>query len=197
MKRLPLLARAVALDATALVVGQGAWLGAPDPARAATGDGEIDLAAIAHDSRDARYRGPSGAVPAGIPVTLRLRTAHDDVDGAAIRLDDGAGSSEEQAVALVHEDVPCGDPGSGASSCDFSETTVASDEPSALGYRFAVTDGEAEGHYTDDPTVGGGLGRATRFGAGPMTQPARVAEVRRVTPDAAPAGAPGRPAPRS
>lgn len=165
MKRQPLLARAVALAATALVVGQGAWLGAPDPARAATGDGEIDLAAIAHDSRDARYRGPSGAVPAGTPVTLRLRTAHDDVDGAAIRLDDGAGSSEERALALVHEDVPCGDPGSGASSCDFWETTVASDEPSVLGYRFAVTDGEAEGYYTDDPAVGGGLGRATRFDA--------------------------------
>ncbi len=155
---------AVMLVLTVLIAGQ--WSAAPATVRAATGDGEVDLAAMAHDSRDARFRQPGGPVPIGTPVTLRLRTAHDDVEAANVRVADGSGPASELPMTRAYVDVPCGapDPG-GTGTCDIWEAVVATPELATLGYRFVVTDGEASGYYTDDPTVGGGPGRATRFDA--------------------------------
>ncbi len=50
-------------------------------------DNNVEWDGVRHDSRDALYRTPGGAVPAGTPVTLRLRTFHNDItDARAARL---------------------------------------------------------------------------------------------------------------
>ena len=51
-------------------------------------DNNIWWDGVRHDSRDLLYRTPGGAVPAGTPVTLRLRTYHNDVTGVNLRLYD-------------------------------------------------------------------------------------------------------------
>ncbi len=51
-------------------------------------DGSIRERDLWHDSRDDRYRTPTGAVPAGTPVTLRLRSAADDLSGVQARFTD-------------------------------------------------------------------------------------------------------------
>jgi hypothetical protein len=43
---------------------------------------------VRHDSRDPLYRTPGGAVPAGTPVTIRLRTFHNDVTSVRLRVYD-------------------------------------------------------------------------------------------------------------
>lgn len=45
-------------------------------------DGQIDTGKLYHDSRDAFYRSPGGAVAGGTVVTLRLKTAPDDLTSA-------------------------------------------------------------------------------------------------------------------
>jgi len=49
-------------------------------------DNNIAWDGLRHDSRDPLYRTPGGAVPAGTPVTLRLRTFHNDITGAKVRV---------------------------------------------------------------------------------------------------------------
>ncbi len=49
-------------------------------------DNNVSWDGVRHDSRDTLYRSPSGAVPAGTPVTLRLRTFHNDVTAVKLRL---------------------------------------------------------------------------------------------------------------
>ncbi len=43
-------------------------------------DGSIRDADLQQDSRDDLYRAPSGAVPAGTPVSLRMRAAMGDLE---------------------------------------------------------------------------------------------------------------------
>ena len=51
-------------------------------------DGTIRQADLQHDSRSDLYRSPGGAVPAGTPVTLRLRAAAGDLESAEVRVTD-------------------------------------------------------------------------------------------------------------
>src|SRR5690242_6359839 len=51
-------------------------------------DNNIEWDGVRHDSRDPLYRTPGGAVPAGTPVTLRLRTFHNDVTAVQLRVYD-------------------------------------------------------------------------------------------------------------
>src|SRR2546422_1075125 len=44
-------------------------------------DNNVEWDGLRFDSRDTLYRTPSGAVPAGTPVTFRFRTFHDDATG--------------------------------------------------------------------------------------------------------------------
>jgi hypothetical protein len=53
-----------------------------------TRNNDVEWNGIKHDSRDALYRTPGGAVAAGTPVKLRLRTFHDDVTAVKLRLYD-------------------------------------------------------------------------------------------------------------
>jgi len=49
-------------------------------------DNNVEWDGLRHDSRDALYRTPGGAVGAGTPVTLRLRTFHNDVTAVRARV---------------------------------------------------------------------------------------------------------------
>ena len=53
-------------------------------------DGDIRQADLQHDSRSDLYRTPGGAVPAGTPVTLRIRAAAGDLGSAEVRVTDHA-----------------------------------------------------------------------------------------------------------
>jgi hypothetical protein len=49
-------------------------------------DSNVEYDGLAHDSRDSLYRVPFGAIAPNTPVTLRLRTFHNDATGVLIRL---------------------------------------------------------------------------------------------------------------
>jgi hypothetical protein len=121
-----------ASDATRLA---GPELGAVALAAAASlaaaphpGDGKIALASLRFDSRDAAYRSPVGAVPAGTSVRIRLRTAANDVQSVRLRVYD-LDAAKERFVAMkrVQRNVRCG-----KAKCDFWQTTVATSKPATL-----------------------------------------------------------------
>ena len=76
-------------------------LGINDPSEApgtpaARGDGQFVRSGILHDSRSDLYRRPFGAQPVNSEITLRLRTAANDIESATLvtnNLGDGSGSS--------------------------------------------------------------------------------------------------------
>ena len=71
-------------------------------------DNNIWWDGVRHDSRDLLYRTPGGAVPVGTPVTLRLRTYHNDVTDVKLRLYDlNAGAQQILPMMKVAEDVDC------------------------------------------------------------------------------------------
>jgi glycosidase len=126
-------------------------------------DGNVEWAGLRHDSRDATYRTPGGAVPAGTPVTIRLRTFHDDVTGVGLRVYslNAAGQSVKK-MSIAAADVPCDDPALAADRCDVWAVTLPNAAPDNLWYRFVVTDGADTDYYGDDtPALDGGLGAAT------------------------------------
>lgn len=138
----------------------------PEASGLAVSNGQIDLAALYHDSRDLLYRTPGGAVPAGTSVTLRLRTAHDDATAVHLLLTDMIETATRTVnMAVVAVGIPCGepDPGAATTSCDFWEITVPTSGLTTLGYRFEVVDGDTTAYYTDDAARDGGPGRATPF----------------------------------
>ncbi len=127
-------------------------------------DNNVEWDGLRHDSRDPLYRTPGGAVPAGTPVTLRLRTFHDDVSAVKVRFYsvDLAGQ-RIVAMGLGASDVSCYQPGLENERCDFWQLTLPADQPATgpdnLWYRFIVTDGSDTDYYADDtPALDGGLG---------------------------------------
>src|SRR6188472_1627094 len=69
-------------------------------------DGNVEWNGLRHDSRDPLYRTPGGAVPAGTPVTLRLRTYHGDVTSVNARIYDvNANGQRILPMHLAAEDV--------------------------------------------------------------------------------------------
>ncbi len=127
-------------------------------------DNNVEYDGLAHDSRDSLYRVPFGAVTPNTPVTLRLRTFHNDATGALIRLYDTAvGHEDKQPMTLAASNVDCYDAALSAAgnTCDFWQYTYT---PSALGttyYRFIISDGTATAYYSDNAPRYGGLGQAT------------------------------------
>ena len=126
-------------------------------------DNNIEWDGVRHDSRDLLYRTPGGAVPSGTPVTLRLRTFHNDVTGARLRVFDLNTSSQIfYDLALAASDVSCYQAGLEARTCDFWETTLEEAAPNNLWYRFIVTDGSDIDYYADNTAaLDGGLGTMT------------------------------------
>ncbi len=131
--------------ATAVPVTQ-----APSPTTQAQpqpkGDGQIDAEKLFHDSRDAAYRSPGGAVPGGTSVVLRLRTQSGDLTSAVVRM----WNSTTETETLV----PMSPTGQ-----DMWEATIHTPPDGApLWYRFVAHDGDATAYYTDDRNRDGGIG---------------------------------------
>ncbi len=126
-------------------------------------DNNIEWDGVRHDSRDLLYRTPGGAVPYSTPVTLRLRTFHNDVTGARLRIYDlNASSQTFYDLSLAASDVDCYQPGLEARTCDFWETTLEEVAPNNLWYRFIVTDGSDTDYYADNTAaLDSGLGAVT------------------------------------
>src|SRR5439155_1150703 len=126
-------------------------------------DGNVEWDGLRHDSRDTTYRTPGGAVPAGTPVTIRLRTFHDDVTGVSLRVYslNTAGQSVKK-MSIATASVSCAEPALATERCDFWSATLPDAAPDNLWYRFIVTDGTDTDYYADDtPALDGGLGAPT------------------------------------
>jgi glycosidase len=125
-------------------------------------DNNIWWDGVRHDSRDLLYRTPGGAVPVGTPVTLRLRTYHNDVSEVKLRLYDlNAGGQQLLPMLKVAGDEDCYQPGL-PYTCDFWEVTLPNSEVNNYWYRFIVTDGGDTDYYADNtPALDGGLGSVT------------------------------------
>ncbi|HLF87893.1 MAG TPA: alpha-amylase family glycosyl hydrolase [Anaerolineales bacterium] len=123
-------------------------------------DNNVEWDGVRHDSRDMLYRTPGGAVPAGTPVTLRLRTFHNDVTEVSVRVYSLNASGQSFAnMTLAASDVSCYQDDLAADSCDFWEVPLPNAAADNLWYRFIVTDGTDTDYYADNtPALDGGLG---------------------------------------
>jgi glycosidase len=123
-------------------------------------DNNIFWDGVRHDSRDLLYRTPGGAVSAGQPVIIRLRTYHDDVTSVKLRVYDlNAGGQSVFPMSLAASDVDCYEPVL-PFSCDFWQYELQGYlAPNNLWYRFIITDGSDTDYYADNtPALDGGLG---------------------------------------
>ena len=125
-------------------------------------DNNIWWDGVRHDSRDTLYRTPGGAVPAGTPVTLRLRTYHNDVTGVNLRLWDlNASAQQILPMTRVAEDEDCYQTDL-PFTCDYWAITLPNTGPNNYWYRFIVTDGGDTDYYADNtPALDGGLGQVS------------------------------------
>ncbi|HWQ15163.1 MAG TPA: alpha-amylase family glycosyl hydrolase [Roseiflexaceae bacterium] len=123
-------------------------------------DNNVEWDGLRHDSRDRLYRTPGGAVAAGTPVTLRLRTFHNDVTGVRLRLYSlNAAGQTILPMTLAASDVPCYQAGLETERCDFWAVTLPNAAADNLWYRFIVTDGVDTDYYADNTAaLDGGLG---------------------------------------
>lgn len=125
-------------------------------------DNNVEWDGLRHDSRDSLYRVPFGAVNPGTPVTLRLRTYHNDVTSVTARLYDTAvGHEDKQPMSIAASNVDCFDPALSGQTCDYWQLTYT---PKALGtvyYRFIISDGATTAYYSDNAPRYGGLGQPT------------------------------------
>ncbi len=126
-------------------------------------DNNVEWDGLRHDSRDTLYRTPGGAVPAGTPVTLRLRTFHNDVTAVQLRVYDiNANGQRLENMTIAASDVSCYQSGLENESCDYWAVTLPNDAPNNLWYRFIVTDGSDTDFYADNTAaLDGGLGSAS------------------------------------
>lgn len=126
-------------------------------------DNNVEWDGLRHDSRDTLYRTPGGAVPAGTPVTLRLRTFHDDVTAVKARVYNvDTGGQQLVAMHVAASGVDCYQADLAGKSCDFWQATLPGATPANLWYRFVVTDGTDTDYYADDTAaLDGGLGATT------------------------------------
>ncbi|HUP86439.1 MAG TPA: alpha-amylase family glycosyl hydrolase [Acidimicrobiales bacterium] len=129
-------------------------------------DGSIGWDGLRHDSRDPIYRTPSGAVPAGTPVRLRIRTFHDDATGVELHVHRHHIEDHFQQIPmeLAAADIGCYEEALAEETCDFWEVTVpgTAHADHTILYQFLVTDGPEAVYYADDVAVDGGAGRPSR-----------------------------------
>ncbi|MBP1705605.1 MAG: putative amylopullulanase, partial [Chloroflexi bacterium] len=162
----PLEIEATATDPVATV----AFDGPPRTATAWAGDGQpgaderLDPFGFGHDSRDATFRAPAGAVPAGSAVRLRFRAFAGDATAVTLRLYDAVARRETLVpMTLEAAGIACGDPVVEArAACDWWVAIVTPPDPTTLTYRFVVEDGPVRRYYADDAALDGGRGAVSR-----------------------------------
>jgi glycosidase len=113
-------------------------------------DGDVQWDGLRHDTFDAYYRAPFGAVPAGTQVTLRFRTMRFDVDAVDVRIYtySPATNSTSGPVDLplsYLEDRMEG----GISYAIWSRSIATPTAPAILYYKFRVTDRLDVDWYSD------------------------------------------------
>ncbi|MBW7882852.1 MAG: alpha-amylase, partial [Caldilineaceae bacterium] len=124
-------------------------------------DNNVEYFGLGHNSHDALYRVPFGAVTPGTEVILRFRTYHNDVTGVRARIWNTTASAQSfRELARVTAGVSCYDENQPDKLCDFWQTTVSANAPTTLYYRFIVQDGTATAYYDDDDFRNGGWGEA-------------------------------------
>ncbi len=110
----------------------------------ATQDNDIFWDGLLHNSRDPAYRTPVGPVPAGTPVTLRLRAYRDDLTAVSLRLyDDRTDTATVLPMRIVASDP----------AYDYWAVAITPTQPTVLWYRFIVRDGTDTDYYEDDHVV--------------------------------------------
>lgn len=129
-------------------------------AGAAAHDNDIWWAQLGHNSRDALYRSPGGAVPTGTPIRLRLRAADGDLTAAKVRVwNDRLDQQTIYNMTRVATGVTLPND---AQLYEFWEVTLpASADPTVYWYRFIAEDGSATAYYEDDAARTGGWGTTT------------------------------------
>ncbi len=112
-------------------------------------DGNILWDQLGHNSRDALFRTPGGAVTTGTPVTLRFRAASGDLSGVTVRLwNDRLNVQSQLVMDKIYDD----------GYYEWWQTTVpASSLPTVYWYRFIPQDGTAVAYYEDDPSPNGSV----------------------------------------
>ncbi len=133
-------------------------------------DNNVFWDGLLHDSRDPAYRTPVGPVPAGTPVTLRLRAYAGDLTEVSLRVWDssllplapspllafgqerggGGGTAAGGGVRIYPMRVVASDP-----AYDYWAVTITPTQPTVLWYRFIVRDGTDTDFYEDDHVVDG------------------------------------------
>lgn len=126
---------------------------------AARGDGQFVRSAILHDSRSDLYRLPFGAQPVNSDVTLRLRTAANDVESVTLvtnNLADGSGSSRPMTKVVSDGQY------------DWWEGTINTGANVTVhNYYFALADGDQTAYYADSGRLDGGTGTFAKAAPGP------------------------------
>jgi len=110
------------------------------------GANNICYAELYHDSRDLLYRTPNGPAPINTAVTIRFRTASDDVAGVDLRVyNTKLGVNNFNAMTKVFSD----------GTYDYWERTVNTGATAnILYYWFRINDGSATAYYEDDSAGG-------------------------------------------
>jgi hypothetical protein len=103
-----------------------------------------------HDSRDTAFRNPTGPVTLNTPVTVRIRSAANDLTGATLRVYNDR-SDVETFIPMTSVLNDGND--------EYWEATIpASAVPTIYWYRFILNDGTATAYYEDDSRKMGGAG---------------------------------------
>ncbi|MGH3784286.1 MAG: hypothetical protein ACRDRO_27620 [Pseudonocardiaceae bacterium] len=99
-------------------------------------------------------------------MTVRFRTAADDVDTVTLRLTDQAnGVQRLLQMRRVARAVSCYQAALTRSRCDFWQVAVHSAALGVLSYRFIVRRGEDIAYYADSPAQFGAVCAGSRFDA--------------------------------
>lgn len=114
-------------------------------------DNNVWYSFLSHDSRDALYRVPSGAVPAGQDVKLRFASAKNDLTGVQVRV-----WNDRTDTQMI---VPMTKIASDARTDYWEYVLDTGTQPTVFYYRFIAVDGTATAFY-EDTDYWGGFGEA-------------------------------------
>lgn len=129
----------------------------PSLGHAIAGPRAVPTRGLLHNTREARYRSPFGAVRAGTPVRLRLRTAAHGVSRVdlVISATDGAGKEILHATQRMKRTSATG-------TTALWETTLTPQKVGAYRYAFRLKNGSTILWYSSVTSDLGGAGRAYR-----------------------------------